>query len=55
VDQPPSPVLPPRDRQDLDLIASRITKDHHVRDFVRSVANLCRGRGFPRSQAGQCS
>lgn len=53
--QVPRPVLPPRDQQNLDLITSHITKSHLVRDFVQSVANLCRGIHCSKVQAGQRS
>ena len=45
------PVLPPRIQENLDLIAGQITRNRIVRDFIQSVANLCRGTRSPQVHA----
>ena len=41
--RPAMPILPPRDQQNLDVIAINIPKDRNIRDLTESVANFCRG------------
>ena len=42
------PILPPKAKANLDIIASRLATDQHVREMVETAANYCRRQLLPK-------
>jgi DNA-binding Xre family transcriptional regulator len=41
------PILPPRCKENLDVIAEHITQSRYVKNFIENLSEMCRANCFP--------